>query len=187
MTEVFSAGRIDPATLDAQKKAALTEALYAVHRTVDDGLDQEAFDHDAVNSRAQGGLEHPRDAARAAFLRMTWNPYVRFYVAANPTFGGGGRPADADSRDPRQCRTVAVRRRLPGIQEEASELEGREAQMAREIAKRAGRWRSTPRKGDGRFESLYRLYLSDAGPADLLEPATPAGAARQTAGDSRHL
>lgn len=89
MTEVFSAGRIDPATLDAQKKAALTEALYAVHRTVDDGLDQEAFDHDAVNSRAQGGLEHPRDAARAAFLRMTWNPCVRFYVAPNPTFGGG--------------------------------------------------------------------------------------------------
>lgn len=53
MTEVFSAERIDPATLDAQRKAALTETLYAVHRTVFDGLDQEAFDHYVVNSRAR--------------------------------------------------------------------------------------------------------------------------------------
>jgi hypothetical protein len=53
MTEVFSAERIDPGGLDAQKKAALSEALYAVHRMVFDGLDQDAFDHYVVNSPAQ--------------------------------------------------------------------------------------------------------------------------------------
>lgn len=53
MTEVFSAERIDPGALDAQEKAALSEVLYAVHRTVFDGLDQKAFDDYVVNSHAK--------------------------------------------------------------------------------------------------------------------------------------
>lgn len=52
MTEVFSAERIDPGELDARQRAALSEELYALHRRVFDGLDQDAFDHYVVNSPA---------------------------------------------------------------------------------------------------------------------------------------
>jgi hypothetical protein len=53
MTEVLSAETIDPSELDKRQRQALVDKLYAIHRTVFAGLDQQAFDRYVVNSPAK--------------------------------------------------------------------------------------------------------------------------------------